>query len=257
VLVDSASDYLMGPAKILFGIPNTTLAEHAAIINSHSGENSTQEQQLIQHTNRTLSFGEKLIVGQYVAHYVRKYSPFTLPWNRKHILSDSQKENLENYQKQIPIFKEIVALHKINPICQTDLFEDKFTFINKTLTKLGRDIRKALKSNKITDTVFADIQNRMNRVEEVIREIAKQIGRPDTAITKRNMVSADLAQETVRRTLPNSNETSEFVMVDPTERFALQFSVMQQFWKQPDVVTHKFQELIVEDNKNTTLQLDN
>ncbi len=266
-LQKALSVHLTSAVKNLFSVPDTTLTEHASAINSHSGENPMPEQQLIQHINCTSSFSEKLIVGQYIAHYTRKYSPFTLPWNRKHALSSSERANLESYQKQIQNFEKIIASQKTSRTGQTSLFDDKFSFVDKKLIELKHDIRKALNGHQITDTIFSDILNKINRVEEIIHEIAKQnkilkrfeikekrlerrnkhMGCQSAAITHYNHVSGKLTHEIIR-TLPNFDKTAEFDIAVSAQQPTLPLSAIQQFWEQPNLVSHPDQKLANENN---------
>ena len=52
------------------------------------------------------------IVLTYITHYLRKKSPFTLPWNRVHALSDCSKDLLEQHQKLFVDFEAIIQSQK-------------------------------------------------------------------------------------------------------------------------------------------------
>jgi uridine kinase len=257
---DSAKDFisesLKNTANSLLGIPVTTLAEHAENINANSYMGISPEYHSTYQYNRASTFSEKVVIGQYIAYFARKYSPFTLPWNKLHVLSDKEIEQLKSYQILIKQFERIIVDQKASRVKhkQQGLFDDKFNYCNKVLLNVTHMMTIALKYNQITDTQLSEIHSKISKVEVIIHTIAqhnrtlkkialkadrkerrnKCTGKASIAIIHYNSIFEQLKQEI--KELPEMALLLEepvytnYYQNDCTKK--LTFARTQQFWRQ-------------------------
>jgi hypothetical protein len=168
----NGSNWLNDTVKGLFGVPDTTLQEHAAAINSQPGLNSTAEQYTLQHVNQPLAFSEKLIFAQYVFHYIKKYSPLTLPWNQQRSLTMNERKQLLRYQGLIKSIHITLLEQATSRASQFLEANERLAYCNSALSSLTDILTEALANNKITGAQFSELENKLQRIEDNIHKIA-------------------------------------------------------------------------------------
>ncbi len=243
----TSTSFAVNVVKGLFGIPGATLREHAAAVNSNPGFNLTSKEYAAQHVNQSLSFGEKVIVGEYIVYHAKKYLPITLPWNKNHTLSFKVKNELLNYQKIIVTFEKTIAAQKLSRAGQSNLFKDEFNLLDKSLLEVKQNITSILSHHKTTDTRLSDIRGKINRIEEIIHKIAqynkelkknavnearlerrnRYTGKENAVITRYNPISGTLKQEVKELAAVSANSSN---IVEQSPLLTPLLAKTQQFW---------------------------
>jgi ankyrin repeat protein/predicted acylesterase/phospholipase RssA len=245
-----SSNVVKCAARCLLDVPETTLSEFVAINSRIGCNNSVPTEQLAQEVNRGLTLSEKFVAMQYVAHYIRKYSPITFPWNKKHTLTSRTRQELCRYQKQLSSFEKIMNSQKHSRAYQVGLFKDKFNYFDKKLHQLKRSISNITKYGQIVDSNLYDIRNNMYRLGEIIHQLAQHnrelkmfaikekrserkyqsTGSKNAVIIHYNPISGKLTQKV--EVLAQSNATENNLCMTEQLFSMSSFAKSQQFWSQ-------------------------
>lgn len=113
------------------------------------------------------------VVIPYVAHYVRKYSPFTLPWNRVRHLSPEEINKLEEYQNTVATIEETRRNQRTSRATRSGLFDDKTKFIEAHLKSLPDEISRILKCGMASTTQMSALAAKIEQVQAQIHSLAR------------------------------------------------------------------------------------
>ena len=149
--------------------PESSYSEFSSGDSSSTKESSRLD---INFKTPTMSFNEYLAIVPLVAHYIKKYSPFTLPWNKVRILSANEIRILEGQQN---ILRANENARKIKEIAvqNSGMFSDISQYIDFQLKSLGIEIARILDSKKTSTTQLSDISHRIQQVDKRIHELSK------------------------------------------------------------------------------------
>lgn len=122
----------------------------------------------------TLSVNDYLaVVVPYATHYIQKYSPFTLPWNKVHALSNDEIKTLEKQQIALKASAEARQNQRASRAERSGMFADKSQFIDTQLKALRTEMTTILQSKQASSTQLSDITSRLQHVDERIHELSK------------------------------------------------------------------------------------
>jgi hypothetical protein len=207
--------------------------------------------------NQSLSTNDYLgAVVPYVAHYTRKYSPFTLTWNRKHDLTDQDMQQLNaTLKKRSHLEKNFDAQQK-SRVANYEFLSDKVSFVEKELLNLKSDIDGLLDKGKASPSQLAEVQSRLEQVEEVAKQLSvnnkklrsfevrekrlakrsEKTGKQPSTVLHYNVTKNCLTQEIVYDHLPLLPPCESVPLKTKQETSSAgsyRFSQLQQLWKQP------------------------
>ncbi|MFN7094978.1 MAG: hypothetical protein ACK4M7_06410, partial [Burkholderiales bacterium] len=89
-----------------------------------------------------------------------------------HSLSSSEAGTLRSYQRQLPYWAKIIHDQIHSHAGQSPLFKDKLYYLTKTITELNQNIHDSLNQQGITSSHFSEMHNQMERMQEIVHELA-------------------------------------------------------------------------------------
>ncbi len=122
--------------------------------------------------NQPLSLIDKIYVAKYILHYARKYSFFTLPWNKPRVLTGQEISDLKIKQKKLYSLQKTFDMQKTSAAARSGMFSDQYEFVIKNLAQMENNIHQILKQGWAASSDLSEIKNKLLRVEEIMHKIA-------------------------------------------------------------------------------------
>ena len=148
----------------------------------------------------TLTMNEWVQVAQYVGHYVRKYSPYTLPWNRDHDLSKDEYDKLCQLAMLVIKLKDEFVSQQFSITHQSGIFTDQYDYVIDRLREVANDIASMIESKHTTTAELDDIDLRISRVEDMLGKISEENEQLADVIEKEDKYQEECAKKGVKIT---------------------------------------------------------
>lgn len=151
-----------------------------ATTSSHSYHNSKAKKRDVRTSAPQLDLDSQIMFFSVVVHMLRKLSPFTLPWNKKHVLTFAEETSLHDILNNTQIvMKQIHKLQK-TPAIQEVFLADKFAYICRELdsenalsviAEINKILRKASEKRIVTRSQIESWENRLTKIQTYLRQI--------------------------------------------------------------------------------------
>lgn len=144
---------------------------------SKTNQNSTYTKQtLIPNSTFLQGISKQDLLGvalPYALHFIKKYSPISLPWNKTQLLDKSQLESLIQYQKKIIKLEDIASFQAQSHAAKSGLFNDKINYIKKNLSNIAQEISIILKNGNCSPADYDRLGTTLEKIQHMSHTLAK------------------------------------------------------------------------------------
>lgn len=212
---------------------------------------------------RELSGNENLAAFNALVLYLKRYSSFTLPWNKFSPLTAAERQEVLALEKQcLHLNANVKAQCASRRIQRSSIFSEDLNGLKKNLGFIQSTIKKILKSNRISASLLTFLRDQVTDMWELCHKIAKRnhdlrhIEKRERRLEHHSRQTGNVHTMSVVQYNKGTGQLHQTFVKDKTTITQLQiqkanatlpFSKAQQWWKAAlthDRYSFKFQDLV-------------